>query len=93
MKAFFVFALIFAVAFAGEIVCTLCKDTVKLLENLITQDGAEAAKNYITNLCAKASGFLGDICHKVLNFGVDELIKLIENRTDANVICQKIHAC
>nr|AAF04195.1 pore-forming protein isoform B precursor [Entamoeba dispar] len=92
-----VFVLIFAIAFAatreGSILCNLCKDTVNLIENLLTVDGAQAVRQYIDNLCAKADGFLGTLCNKILSFGVDELVKLIENHVDPVVICEKIHAC
>ncbi|EKE38700.1 hypothetical protein ENUP19_0061G0118 [Entamoeba nuttalli] len=92
-----IFVLIFAIAFAatreGAILCNLCKDTVKLVENLLTVDGAQAVRQYIDNLCGKANGFLSTLCEKILSFGVDELVKLIENHVDPVVVCEKIHAC
>lgn len=83
----------FAFEKEGQIVCNLCKDTVNLLENLLTVDGAEKVKEYIDLLCNKSIGFLNTLCEKVLNFGVNELVKLIENHVDAEQICVSIHAC
>nr|Q07831.1 RecName: Full=Non-pathogenic pore-forming peptide amoebapore A; Short=APNP; Flags: Precursor [Entamoeba histolytica]AAA18632.1 pore-forming peptide [Entamoeba histolytica] len=97
MKAI-VFVLIFAVAFAvtlrqGPIVCNLCTGLINTLENLLTTKGADKVKDYIDSLCNKASGFIATLCTKVLDFGVDKLIQLIEDKVDANAICAKIHAC
>nr|AAP80379.1 invapore A [Entamoeba invadens] len=97
---FIVFVLIFAVAFAtvtvnheGKIVCNLCKDLIITLENLLTSKGADKVKEYIDNLCGKVSGFLAGLCTKVLDFGVDKLIEMINNKVDPATICSKIHAC
>ena len=95
MKAIFFIAII-AVAFAaieGEIVCNLCTSLVGTLENILTTSGAEKVRDYINTLCAKASGFIATICNSILNFGVDELIKLIQNRANPTEVCTKIHAC
>ncbi|BFU22068.1 nonpathogenic pore-forming peptide precursor, putative [Entamoeba histolytica HM-1:IMSS-B] len=98
MKAI-VFVLIFAVAFAvtathqGEILCNLCTGLINTLENLLTTKGADKVKDYISSLCNKASGFIATLCTKVLDFGIDKLIQLIEDKVDANAICAKIHAC
>ena len=86
---------VFAAAQAVEnkFVCTLCVDLVQVLKNLVENQGANAVRNYIDSLCGKASGFLSTLCTRVLDFGVDKLIELIENRVDPQQICQKIHAC
>nr|AAP80380.1 invapore B [Entamoeba invadens] len=94
---FIVFVLIFAVAFAatkqGLLLCNLCKDTIDMLEKLIVVDGADAVRQYISNLCSDVSGFLGTLCSTFLNFGVDELIKMIENHVDKVTICTNMGAC
>ena len=77
----------------GDIVCNLCKDFINLVKDLLTIDGANAVRQYIDETCAKASGFLHTLCLKVLDFGVDELVKLIENNVDAQTICASISAC
>ena len=86
---------VFAAAQAVEskFVCTLCVDLVQVLKNLVENQGASAVRSYIDSLCGKASGFLSTLCTRVLDFGVDELIKLIENRVDPATICATIHAC
>lgn len=92
MKAFVLLLCVMTV-FAGEIVCNLCVDAVGLVERLLTIDGAERAKEYIDNLCAKTSGFLNTLCEKILDFGVDEIIKLIETHVEPHEVCVKLHAC
>lgn len=91
MNIFILFFLSFV--FAGEIVCNLCKDTIGVIEDLIIKDGANSAKEYIDNICLKTSGFLNTMCEKLLDFGIDEIVKLIENHVDAMEICTKIKAC
>ncbi|KAL7716865.1 Pore-forming peptide amoebapore B [Entamoeba marina] len=96
MKAIF-FVLFVAFAFAGlhqgEILCNLCVDFITTVEKLITVNGADAARNYIDELCAETSGVLYTLCDTFLNFGVDEIIKLIDNRAQPQVVCEHINLC
>ncbi|ELP83459.1 Pore-forming peptide ameobapore B precursor, putative [Entamoeba invadens IP1] len=95
MRAFVIFAIIACVFAAreGVLICNLCKDTVDMLEKLLVVDGADAVRQYITELCDGVSGFLGTLCTSFLNFGVDEIIKMIENNVDKVTICQNLGAC
>lgn len=77
----------------GEIVCNLCIDTVEHLKDIVENKGIEAAREYLDGLCAQAPGFLSNICTDIVNFGIDEILKMIENRVQSEEICQKIEAC
>ncbi|KAL7721441.1 Invapore A [Entamoeba marina] len=93
MKAVF-FVAVFAIVFVNaNVLCTLCVDLVNTLEKFLTEDHIQKIEEYIDNLCSKASGYIAMLCTKVLDFGLDKLVQLIESNVDANTICEKIHAC
>jgi len=77
----------------GEIVCNLCIDTVDHLKEMVETKGVEAAREYLDELCEQAPGFISTICTDFVNFGMDEILKLIENRVNSQEICEKIEAC
>ena len=79
--------------YQGPIICNLCIDTINHLKNIVEDKGIESAREYLDSLCAQAPGFISNICTDFVNFGMDEILKLIENRVDSNIICQEIHAC
>jgi len=76
-----------------KIVCKLCSQLIDTMKNILDKNGGKRVKQYLDTLCAKASGFIATICEKVVNFGIDKLIDLIENKVDSTVICTKIHLC
>ena len=77
----------------GEIVCDLCTGTIDRLKDIIETSGAEKVKSYLETLCDKASGFINTICDKLVEFGIDKLIQLLENKVDSMEICQKVKLC
>ena len=79
--------------FQGELICNLCVDACNQLKELAETKGIDAVKNYLNSLCEKVSGFILHLCDAVVNFGIDELLKLIENRVDSNEICKSIGVC
>lgn len=95
MLALIVFLFAFTVAQdkQGPIVCNLCIDTCEKLKELAETKGIETAREYLENLCSGVSGFLGSLCKGVVNFGMDEILKLIENRVEPEKICQNIGIC
>ena len=76
-----------------KIVCKLCSQLIDTMKNILDKNGGKRVKQYLDTLCAKASGFIATICEKVVNFGIDKLIDLIENKVDSTEICTKIHLC
>ena len=79
--------------YQGPIVCNLCVGTINKLKDILKKNGGQKVKDYLDTLCAKASGFIATVCNKIVDFGIDKLIKLIEDKVDSNVICQKVHLC
>ncbi|BFU19590.1 nonpathogenic pore-forming peptide precursor, putative [Entamoeba histolytica HM-1:IMSS-B] len=92
MRAFLIVLLI-SFAVAGPIVCNLCIGLVNTLDGLIVNKGADRVKNYIDDLCGKADGFIAQLCEKLLSFGLDKLIDLIQSKVDPNAICAQMNAC
>ena len=86
---------VFAAAQAVEnrFVCNICVDLVSTLKEVVETKGSAAVKGYIDDLCGKASGLVGVLCNRILDFGVDKLVALIESRVDASSVCAKIGAC
>lgn len=78
---------------SGSIVCNLCTGAIDKIKEILEKNGGQRVKDYIDNLCNKASGFINSLCNKIIDFGIDKLIQLIENKVDSQVICEKIHAC
>ena len=79
--------------YKGDIVCNLCIGAIDKIKEILERNRGQRVKDYIDNLCDKASGFINTLCNKIIDFGIDKLIKLIENKVDSQVICEKIHAC
>ena len=76
-----------------KIICKLCSQLIDTMKNILDKNGGKRVKQYLDTLCDKASGFIATICEKVVNFGIDKLIDLIENKVDSTEICTKIHLC
>jgi len=76
-----------------KIVCKLCSQLIDTMKNILDKNGGKRIKQYLDTICAKASGFIATICEKIVNFGIDKLIDLIENKVDSTEICTKIHLC
>ena len=91
-KMLFLFIL-FSTIYAGEIMCNLCVDTVQHVKDIVEDKGIEAAREYLDNLCDKTPGFISNVCEDFVNFGMDEILKLIENRVQPKEICEKINIC
>lgn len=77
----------------GELICNLCIDACNQLKELAETKGIDMVKTYLNSLCEKVSGFILHLCDAIVNFGVDELIKMIENHVDSKKICQSIGVC
>ena len=77
----------------GTIICNLCTGTIDKIKEILDRNGGQRVKDYIDNLCDKVSGFIASLCNKIIDFGIDKLIQLIEDKVDSQIICQKIHAC
>ena len=95
MRLFFI-CLILVVASAniqGEAIYNLCTGLIHTLEELLLGKGSLAVKNYIETLCAKTSGLLETLCNKILDFGVDKLVEMIESKADPTTICTSLGAC
>ena len=77
----------------GEIICNLCIDTCDKLKEIAETKGIDAVETYLNTLCDSVAGFLGKVCDSVVKFGMDELLKLIENHVKSDEICQTIKLC
>ena len=87
------FAVVFAEVKQGEILCNLCKDAVGKIEDLLTTKGADYVREHTDEFCPKGKNILTTVCNLIINFGVDEIIKMLNNRASPEQVCVKISAC
>ena len=75
------------------IICNLCKDAVGKIEDLLTTKGADYVKDHIDEICPKGESILETVCNMILNFGIDEIIKYLNNNWSPLQVCQAMSAC
>ncbi|KAL7715600.1 Invapore A [Entamoeba marina] len=89
-----IFIAVFAISFVNaNVLCNLCLDLIHTLEKLLTEDHIKKVEKYIDILCTRATGVFGALCSIIVDFGLEKLVELIQNKVDASEICQTVHAC
>lgn len=77
----------------STVLCNLCKDAVGNIENLLETKGADYVRTHIDEFCPKGDSLLETVCNMILNFGIDEIIKYLNNNWSPLQVCQVMGAC
>jgi hypothetical protein len=75
------------------VLCNLCKDAVGNIENLLETKGADYVRTHIDEFCPKGDSLLETVCNMILNFGIDEIIKYLNNNWSPLQVCEAMGAC
>ena len=77
----------------SKVLCNLCQDAIGNIEDLLTTKGADWVRENVDEICPKGDSLLETICNMILNFGIDEIIKYLNNNWSPLQVCQAMGAC
>jgi hypothetical protein len=93
MLALLFFVMLVSASKQSDILCNLCKDAIGNIEDALTTQGADWVREHIDEFCPKGDSILETLCNMILNFGVDEIIKYLNNNWSPLQVCQEMSAC
>uniref|UniRef100_A0AC35UHU9 Saposin B-type domain-containing protein n=1 Tax=Rhabditophanes sp. KR3021 TaxID=114890 RepID=A0AC35UHU9_9BILA len=74
------------------ILCDICKDAVKKVEDEVTK-GGETLKEAISSFCQDIGSILDPNCNSDLDKEIDKIISWIDGKLSPEQICHKFDIC